>query len=82
MPRITHEFYVYFMKMKYKITVIRELKAEDEKGVEREYILIRFRIDNRVWGSVQLLKKGFTAEKGKKAVEKYVKELKPLLEVM
>lgn len=66
--------------MKYKITVIRELKAEDEKGVEREYVLIRFRIDNRVFGSVQLPKKGFTTEKAKKAIEKYIEELKPLLE--
>lgn len=65
--------------MNYKILTVRERIRIDEEEKRLETVKIKFSLNSGFIGTVELKKKGFTHEKARKAIEKYVRELDLLL---
>lgn len=66
--------------MNYEIIAIREGKELDEEGKPYDIMKVRFRVGR--WGTftVEMPKKEFTKLKAQKKIEKFVTELKGLVE--
>lgn len=66
--------------MNYEIIAIREGKELDEKGKPYDVMKVRFRVGK--WGTftVEMPKKEFTKAKAQKKIDKFVAELKGLVE--